>query len=627
MLSTQLSPIALRFGRSTTSVSNSSASNTNKAQNTAATTTLKTDTLSIPKQNSFWESPCVEISDLHSELSALTPVTQGGNIMRHLFVQQMLHPNTRVQFHLNNILETNLVFDFFPALSLLEKPVDVISKSMTSKAGLCALTHPNVRSFMTPESFIIFESDKDKGSRSHRRNTEIQIDRWRENIAHENLATQVLNKIGKYDRKELITLFKAREGMKTLSSLEALHLGEKGLVDGILVGNQDQVVTRKDLDDFLKNKKEKEGWTKKQVEHFLQDAFRINEIPSQPLKRVFPDSLPIKTNPTITKPELFTRQIYSKKFSYGETQNEKAFELPTQCQIVDSHYHPSSALILKNIQNGQSSILNNHAVFFTDEVDRNSIGNCITALKRLDHFNQSSGSTKHIPLILNSGGGSVASSKVYMDALKFLKTPVDVIITSVAASAALTFLTLAATGKRFASPNALLMLHETSLLGSHADTGDFAKQSLESIQRYIAQKTGRPVTEIRKDILNDYWLNPLEGLFYGDKGLIDGILVGPRHVITRKEVMEYLKEKLGSEDAANKKIKERLERRRDMHKELDHDFDPNDPFDNVLKTFEEVTKRKTRILGDDPDFKHSGPNLNAKIIEHIPIKPFKSALR
>jgi len=630
MLSTQLyNPMTLRFGRSTTSVSNNSTldiSKTPKVQNTPTTTVLKTDTLSIPKQNSFWSAPHVDLSDIHypptSQLNI--SISQGENVLRHLYLQQMLHPG-RVQFHLNNLFETPHVFAFHPALSLLERPTDVISKSAISKAGLCALTHPNVRSFMTPQSRIIFQNISSSGGKT--RDTALQTDRWLENLVYQNLATQVINKIGQYDREKLITLFKARDGIKALSSLEALHLGEKGIIDGILVGNNDRIITRNDLDAFLNEKREKHAWTKKDIERFLQDVHRVPEIPSQALKDVFPDSLPSTKVKNDSVPEHFTRSIYSKNFSYGELPPEKAFKLPKQCVVVDALEHESPSHILKNIKTPSKTLMSNDALFFTDEVDKDSIGHTVSTLKRLDERRQSEGSQHHISMFLKSPGGGDIFSKIFIDTLHSLKTPVDIIVTGLAASAAAMFLSISATGKRLATPSAMFMLHESAAFGSHSDVGDNSKKFLETVQRNIALKTGREVEDVRKDIRNDYYLTSLEALFYGNKGLIDGIVVGPRHVITQKDVKDYLVEKVGSLEKVDAKIKERLERRRDMHKELDHDFNPDDPFDNVIKTFEEVTKRKTRILGEDPDFKHSGPNLKAQIIEHIPIKPFKVALR
>jgi hypothetical protein len=94
--------------------------------------------------------------------------------------------------------------------------------------------------------------------------------------------------------------------------------------------------------------------------------------------------------------------------------------------------------------------------------------------------------------------------------------------------------------------------------------------------------------------------------------------------------MPYLVEKLGSVEAVEKRIKERLEERRNIAKDLmDNKFDPEDPLANFTRTIREVARRKNGVkeLGVHPDFLHSGPKRLASgltsWIEHIPVKTYK----
>jgi|GEM_PF-1446572 len=614
-----LSP-SLQFGRS--------ANNTN--QTTSANNTsnglITQDSLSIKHQKRFWDAPSVELTEM--DITDTTPeaISTPSDVIRHLSVQQALHPNEtgRTKLQLNSIAEPSNMFEMSEMITLLEKPIDAVVTSITGKEGVSIFANPRVRSFMMPQSSIAFSPDNEETGWLPKKNNSIQTDRWLRDNSHELLTSLVSEKVGKLDRKEFLDILKAKEGQKSLSALEALHLGEKGLIDAILVGNQDRVIVRKDLDDFLKQKK-KDGWNEKDIKRFLQEGFRASEIPSHPIHEVFPDSLPgLKSDTNLSEnPKLFTRAIFSKGLTRGEVATEKAYQLPTDCQVTETPKHASPAYILKNVQGPQQSILNNNVVFFTDGISHSSINTCIQALKRLDKNAQLNNSAHHIPLLINSPGGEIPASHLFTNTIKRLKTPIDIIVTGLAASAAAMHMLPSATGLRLSFPGAYIMLHEASIRAKAKDVSDDMKKSEEARLKQLSVATGRKYQDIRRDSLNDYWISSIEAMFYGDKGLIDGIMVGPKHIITRQDVTDYLKEKLGSLDAVNSKVKERLERRRDMNRETDHEFDANDPFDNVFKTIHDVAKRKSKVLGQDPEFKHSGPNSQSKTFELIPIKAYK----
>jgi ATP-dependent Clp protease, protease subunit len=579
-----------------------------------------------PASPRFWDTPSVELTEMNTSDIAADPLSTSSDILRHLTLQQVLHPHQtgRTKLQLNSLsAEPSAIFELSDMLSLLEKPIDAIITSSAGKAGLSILTHPNVRSFMMPQSTIVFPPESDGISFSPQKNNSIQTDRWLRDVSHELLTYQVGEKVGSFDHKEFKNMLKAKDGRKSLTSLEALNFGEKGLINGILIDNNDQVITRSDLERFLKEKKE-QGWRNKDIQQFLQDGHRASEIPSRPIKEVFSDSLPnsLQNNQLKSQPELFTRSIYTKGLTRGETAPKKPYQLPLDCQVTESSKHAAPAYIVKNLQQ-QNSILNNHTLFFTDGIDHDSINRALHALKYVDQEHSRTNSKQHIPVFLNSPGGEEPASLLYMNIIKRLKAPIDIIVTGLAASAAAMYILPSATGKRFALPGAMMMLHEGSIRAKAKDVSDYMKKAEESGLRKLSLETGREYKELRRDSLNDYWISSLEAMFYGKKGLIDAIIVGPRHIITRQEVTDYLKEKLGSLEAVETKVKERLERRRDMNRETDHEFDINDPFDNIFKTISEVAKRKKRILGEDPEFIHSGPNIHSSKMELIPIKAYK----
>jgi ATP-dependent Clp protease protease subunit len=613
---------SLQFGRSS-----NSTSQTTSTINTASKLNPQ-DSLSIKHQKRFWDTPSVELTEMNTSDIAADPLSTSSDILRHLTLQQVLHPNQtgRIKLHLNSISsEPSAVFELSDMLSLLEKPIDAVITSSSGKAGLSILTHPNVRSFMMPQSTLVFPPESDGVSFLPQKNNSIQTERWLRDVSHEHLTYNVSEKAGKFDQKEFSNMLKAKDGQKSLTSLEALNFGEKGLINAILVGNNDQIITRPDLDKFLKEKKQ-QGWTSKDIQQFLHDGYRAGEIPSRQLRSVFPDSLPLHSQESKInlKPQLFTRSIYTKGLNRGELAPEKPYQLPLDCQVAETSKHGVPSYIVKNLKNPPTSILQNQALFFTDSIDHESINRSLQALKHFDKERIKSDSKNHIPLFLNSPGGDASfAAPLYMNTIQRLKTPIDIIVTGLAASAAAMLILPSTTGKRFALPGAMMMLHEGSMKAKAKDVSEDMKKTEESERRKLSQETGRKYQDIRRDSLNDYWISSLEAMFYGDKGLIDGIMVGPKHIITRQDVTDYLKEKLGSLDAVNAKVKERLERRRDMNRETDHEFDTNDPFDNVFKTIHDVAKRKSKVLGQDPEFKHSGPDSQSTSFELIPIKAYK----
>jgi hypothetical protein len=113
----------------------------------------------------------------------------------------------------------------------------------------------------------------------------------------------------------------------------------------------------------------------------------------------------------------------------------------------------------------------------------------------------------------------------------------------------------------------------------------------------ISIASGRPLAQVWEDMKIDVWLNPLESMFYGEKGLTDVILVGQEKAITRQDVLTYLNEALGSPDAAQAYLKKRLDGLRSGNRSWrPEDHPENDPFENPLKTIQEVAKRSAKPL-------------------------------
>jgi ATP-dependent Clp protease protease subunit len=136
-------------------------------------------------------------------------------------------------------------------------------------------------------------------------------------------------------------------------------------------------------------------------------------------------------------------------------------------------------------------------------------------------------SKKDIKLYINSPGGSVTAGMAIYDTMQYLKCDVVTICIGQAASMAATLLAAGTKGKRFALPNAEIMLHQVmgGVEGQAADVKIRAERILKIHQRMnkiLAEHTGQPLSKIEKDTDRDFFMDPDEAKKYG---IIDKIIV------------------------------------------------------------------------------------------------------
>ena len=141
-------------------------------------------------------------------------------------------------------------------------------------------------------------------------------------------------------------------------------------------------------------------------------------------------------------------------------------------------------------------------------------------------FLESEDPDKDINLYVNSPGGVVTSGLAIYDTIQFMKAPVSTICVGQAASMGAVLLAAGAKGKRFALPNARIMIHQPSggAQGQATDIEIQAKEILkirERLNAILAHHTGQTVAKIADDVERDYFMSSEEALKYG---LIDEIL-------------------------------------------------------------------------------------------------------
>ncbi|MFD0694148.1 ATP-dependent Clp endopeptidase proteolytic subunit ClpP [Paenibacillus sp. GCM10027628] len=133
---------------------------------------------------------------------------------------------------------------------------------------------------------------------------------------------------------------------------------------------------------------------------------------------------------------------------------------------------------------------------------------------------------KDISLYINSPGGSVTAGMGIFDTMQFIKPDVSTICVGMAASMGSLLLTAGAKGKRFALPNAEVMIHQplggvrgqATDIKIHADWIIKTKQKLNEI--YV-ERTGQPLEKIERDTDRDNFMSAEEAKAYG---LIDEVI-------------------------------------------------------------------------------------------------------
>ncbi len=169
-----------------------------------------------------------------------------------------------------------------------------------------------------------------------------------------------------------------------------------------------------------------------------------------------------------------------------------------------------------------SRLLKERIIFLQGQV-RDEMANLIVAQLLYLQFEDPKAD---IHLYINSPGGSVTAGMAIYDTMQFLSCPVSTYCMGLAASMGSMLLTAGAKGKRFALPNAEIMIHQPSggFGGTAADiaiTVENIKKTKSRLNKLYLKHTGRSLDQLEKDMDRDKWLTPGEALEYG---LIDTIL-------------------------------------------------------------------------------------------------------
>ena len=169
-----------------------------------------------------------------------------------------------------------------------------------------------------------------------------------------------------------------------------------------------------------------------------------------------------------------------------------------------------------------SRLLKDRIIFLGEEV--NEVTASLTVAQLL--FLESEDPGKDIHLYINSPGGVVTAGMAIYDTMQYIKCDVSTICIGMAASMGAFLLAGGAKGKRFALPNAEIMIHQPSggAQGQATEIQIAAENILKTqkkLNQILADNTGKPDEVVAADTERDHWLDAQEALDYG---LIDGII-------------------------------------------------------------------------------------------------------
>lgn len=169
-----------------------------------------------------------------------------------------------------------------------------------------------------------------------------------------------------------------------------------------------------------------------------------------------------------------------------------------------------------------SRLLKDRIIFFGEEVNDVSANLIVAQLL----FLESEDPGKDIHLYINSPGGSVSAGWAIYDTMHYVKCDVSTICMGMAASMGAFLLAGGAKGKRFALPNAEIMIHQPSggAQGQASDIKIVADKIIDTrrkLNEHLAANTGQPLSVIEVDTERDHYMSAEEAKAYG---LIDDVI-------------------------------------------------------------------------------------------------------
>ena len=174
-----------------------------------------------------------------------------------------------------------------------------------------------------------------------------------------------------------------------------------------------------------------------------------------------------------------------------------------------------------------SRLLKDRIIFLGEDVNPTSASLIIAQLL----FLESEDPDKEISLYINSPGGSITDGMGIVDTMNYIKCPVSTICVGLAASFGAVLLANGEKGRRFATPNSEILIHQPLIGGQGGGISgqateikihaDHMIRTREKLNKLLSDRTGQSIETIERDTERDHYMTAEEALKYG---LIDGIM-------------------------------------------------------------------------------------------------------
>ena len=171
-----------------------------------------------------------------------------------------------------------------------------------------------------------------------------------------------------------------------------------------------------------------------------------------------------------------------------------------------------------------SRLLKDRIIFLSEDITHTTASLVVAQL----FFLESEDPDKEIFLYINSPGGSITDGMAIYDTINYIKSPVSTMCVGLAASMGAVLLACGTKGKRFATPNAEIMIHQPLIRGGLSGQtteikihAEHMMRTREKLNKILSEKTGQPLEKINDDTERDNFMTAEEALKYG---IIDAIL-------------------------------------------------------------------------------------------------------
>jgi ATP-dependent Clp protease protease subunit len=192
-------------------------------------------------------------------------------------------------------------------------------------------------------------------------------------------------------------------------------------------------------------------------------------------------------------------------------------------------------IVVEQTQRGEraydiySRLLRERILFIGSPIDDNVASLVIAQLL----FLESEDPEKDISIYINSPGGLVHSGLAIYDTMQYIRPSVSTLCVGLAASMAAILLAAGSKGKRFALPHSRVMIHQPigGIQGQAADIEIHAKEILKTRERLneiLANHTGQPLDDIKRDSDRDFFMSATEAKEYG---IIDEVFLPRKDTI------------------------------------------------------------------------------------------------